>query len=362
MSVHRRRRRARHEDRLRRQLRRRARGIEIAEHPEHAGLGKCDRQLEDAVGDKRRVRVSEELQILAHHEGVKQLFVNDVVVADGAVLPRVVNQELQRGRFAGSRRARQRHRDRDGTRRDRECRRRDSSRSAGTCRGCASARRDPSDTRRPDPWMGRVARLIESGWRQRRIGGSRLIGPRGRAHGADADEPEDGREAHDERVLFIRSAMARASSRRRALLWPRRLVAAHNIGATPVTWNREISRLVYDKCASCHRPGGTAFSMMTYPDVQPRLVEIKTAVLSRPDAALGRDQRLWRIPQRSGAHAGADRTDRGLDSERRAARQQSAGAARGAEVHGPSAISVAGSRDAVQRHRDARRSRSCWTA
>jgi mono/diheme cytochrome c family protein len=59
------------------------------------------------------------------------------------------------------------------------------------------------------------------------------------------------------------------------------VLAAHNIGATPVTWNREISRLVYDKCASCHRPDGTAFSMMTYVDVQPRLVEIKNAVLSR---------------------------------------------------------------------------------
>jgi hypothetical protein len=59
------------------------------------------------------------------------------------------------------------------------------------------------------------------------------------------------------------------------------IVAAHNIGATPVTWNREISRLVYGKCASCHRPGGSAFSMMTYQDVQPRLVEIKTAVLNR---------------------------------------------------------------------------------
>lgn len=59
------------------------------------------------------------------------------------------------------------------------------------------------------------------------------------------------------------------------------IATAHNIGATPVTWNREISRLVYDKCASCHRPGGTAFSMMTYLEVQPRLVEIKTAVLTR---------------------------------------------------------------------------------
>ena len=59
------------------------------------------------------------------------------------------------------------------------------------------------------------------------------------------------------------------------------IVAAHNIGVTPVTWNREISRLVYDKCASCHRPGGTAFSMINYVDVQPRLVAIKDAVLTR---------------------------------------------------------------------------------
>ncbi|MQA29913.1 MAG: hypothetical protein GEU82_08755 [Luteitalea sp.] len=56
--------------------------------------------------------------------------------------------------------------------------------------------------------------------------------------------------------------------------------AAHGGGAS-VTWNREVSRLVYDKCASCHRPGGTAFSLMTYLDAQPRANEIKDAVLSR---------------------------------------------------------------------------------
>jgi hypothetical protein len=56
--------------------------------------------------------------------------------------------------------------------------------------------------------------------------------------------------------------------------------AAHGIGSTP-TWNREISPLVYDKCASCHRPGGTAFSLMTYSDAQPTGNEIKDAVLSR---------------------------------------------------------------------------------
>ena len=58
-------------------------------------------------------------------------------------------------------------------------------------------------------------------------------------------------------------------------------VAAHNIGVTPITWNREISRLIYDKCASCHRPDGSAFSLMTYRDVQPRVTEIKAAVLNR---------------------------------------------------------------------------------
>lgn len=59
------------------------------------------------------------------------------------------------------------------------------------------------------------------------------------------------------------------------------MVGAHNIGATPITWNREISRLIFDKCASCHRPEGSAFSLLTYRDVQPRVTEIKAAVLSR---------------------------------------------------------------------------------
>ena len=33
--------------------------------------------------------------------------------------------------------------------------------------------------------------------------------------------------------------------------------------------------------ASCHRPGGTAFSLMTYADIQPRAVAVRDAVLSR---------------------------------------------------------------------------------
>lgn len=56
---------------------------------------------------------------------------------------------------------------------------------------------------------------------------------------------------------------------------------AHDVSTTPITWNREISRIFYDRCASCHRPGGTSFSLITYQDVQPRAVAIRDAVLSR---------------------------------------------------------------------------------
>lgn len=58
-------------------------------------------------------------------------------------------------------------------------------------------------------------------------------------------------------------------------------LSGHNFGTNPPTWNREVSRLVFDKCASCHRPDGTAFSLMTYQDAQPRAVAIRDAVLAR---------------------------------------------------------------------------------
>ncbi len=48
-----------------------------------------------------------------------------------------------------------------------------------------------------------------------------------------------------------------------------------------ITWNREISRLVFDRCASCHRPGGTSFPLLTYQDAQPRANQMKDAVLAR---------------------------------------------------------------------------------
>lgn len=61
---------------------------------------------------------------------------------------------------------------------------------------------------------------------------------------------------------------------------PSRDARAHDV-TTRVTWNREISRIVYARCASCHRPGGSAFSLLTFQDAYPWARAIKDNVLER---------------------------------------------------------------------------------
>jgi|SRR5579871_993245 len=56
---------------------------------------------------------------------------------------------------------------------------------------------------------------------------------------------------------------------------------AHDVITTPITWSREISRIVYKHCASCHHPDGKAFSLMTYNDARPWAVAIKEEILTR---------------------------------------------------------------------------------
>jgi hypothetical protein len=55
----------------------------------------------------------------------------------------------------------------------------------------------------------------------------------------------------------------------------------HDVITTAITWNREISRIVYERCASCHREGGRAFSLMTYAEARPWAAAIKEEVLER---------------------------------------------------------------------------------
>jgi len=56
---------------------------------------------------------------------------------------------------------------------------------------------------------------------------------------------------------------------------------AHDIITTAITWDREISRIVYERCASCHHDEGRAFSLMTYAAARPWAVAIKEEVLER---------------------------------------------------------------------------------
>jgi len=59
------------------------------------------------------------------------------------------------------------------------------------------------------------------------------------------------------------------------------LAQGHDIITTSITFTRDISRIVNNHCASCHHPGGTAFSLMTYSDARPWAVAIKEEILRR---------------------------------------------------------------------------------
>jgi hypothetical protein len=59
------------------------------------------------------------------------------------------------------------------------------------------------------------------------------------------------------------------------------LVWGHDVITTKVTFDREIIRLVNAHCISCHRDGGTAFSLATYKDARPWAKAIGDEVLHR---------------------------------------------------------------------------------
>jgi hypothetical protein len=59
------------------------------------------------------------------------------------------------------------------------------------------------------------------------------------------------------------------------------IVRAHDVISTKLTWSREVSRIVYRRCVSCHQEGGSAFSLMKYDDARPWAKAIKEEVLGR---------------------------------------------------------------------------------
>lgn len=59
------------------------------------------------------------------------------------------------------------------------------------------------------------------------------------------------------------------------------VLQAHDIITTKITFSKEISRLINKRCATCHRDGGSAFSLMTYAEARPWAKAIKEEVLER---------------------------------------------------------------------------------
>ncbi len=55
----------------------------------------------------------------------------------------------------------------------------------------------------------------------------------------------------------------------------------HDPITTKITWTQEISRIVYKRCAGCHRTGGQAMSLLTYEEARPWAKAIRDEVSSR---------------------------------------------------------------------------------
>jgi hypothetical protein len=59
------------------------------------------------------------------------------------------------------------------------------------------------------------------------------------------------------------------------------MLSAHDVFSTKITWSREISRLVDQRCVSCHREGGSSFALTTFQEARPWAKAIKEEVLER---------------------------------------------------------------------------------
>lgn len=55
----------------------------------------------------------------------------------------------------------------------------------------------------------------------------------------------------------------------------------HDVVTTRLTWSREVSRMVFKRCAGCHRPEGKAFSLATYAEARPWAKAMQEEVLRR---------------------------------------------------------------------------------
>jgi hypothetical protein len=56
---------------------------------------------------------------------------------------------------------------------------------------------------------------------------------------------------------------------------------SHEFYSTKLTFSRDVSRIIYKRCAGCHHESGPSFSLVKYEDARPWAKAIKEEVLSR---------------------------------------------------------------------------------
>lgn len=63
--------------------------------------------------------------------------------------------------------------------------------------------------------------------------------------------------------------------------WNVHPACGHDVITTKLTWSKEVSRVVFQRCAGCHRPEGKAFSLLTYAEARPWAKAMQEEVLRR---------------------------------------------------------------------------------
>ncbi len=67
-----------------------------------------------------------------------------------------------------------------------------------------------------------------------------------------------------------------------AVVWVSSIPAdGHDVVTTKLTWSKEVSRVIYRRCAGCHVEGGKAFSLVQYEEARPWAKAIQETVLRR---------------------------------------------------------------------------------
>ena len=207
--------------------------------------------------------VFEELQVLAHHECVDQLIVTEIETPNRTLFPWVVNRKLQHRER--TRPGRLGKRPDIGMKLDWLRHARDERHAAAPAFSAAIG----ANIRIHGAAVNHSLSGIRSAGTVSGVQGHNRRGAPGlirRSSNASADDDDQTKSLNTHppvvrpneppvkvEILLLSVVMTRALVAMLLCVGVAVVVDAHGTGAA-VTWKREISRIVYEKCASCHRP------------------------------------------------------------------------------------------------------------